>query len=417
MLLLAVWPLLAASDRERNWREDLQVFASKFSAKQRDFAKLYQPGFRREVTSLRDNIAQLSDVEIIMRLSRLIASANVAHNSAVVDDSELPVGNPFRPSLPVSFAWFSDGLAVVAASAEYATAVGTVVIKFGDITPEDALLKVAPYISHENDGYLREASSGFLSSPAVLSYLKITDPDGVLRLTVARPGRQPFEVTVRPADPDVKQIFWDEAPDAASPLFLSQSGNYWFRYLGDSQTLYIDYQQCVHDPARPFAVFVRDVLAAADAHTVRRVVIDLRWNSGGNTGILEPLKSGLNARLPQLGKVYVLIGPATFSSAMMEAAALRYDLPATLVGETAGEKLNTYAVSTQFTLPHSQMHVHYSLAYLHVLGDLAKTRRLAIPAAAAGDTTGFLEPDLRVPMTFSDMLKGRDAVLEAVLGQ
>jgi hypothetical protein len=425
ILLLAVSPLFSgpapASNRRADWRDDLQVFASKFPSRQKDFAKLYEPGFRREIASLRDHIAQLSDVEIVMRLSRLVASAGVAHNSAAVIDSELPVGNPFRPRLPLTFLWLSDGLAIVGASSEYANAVGTLVVKFGDVTPEEALLKVAPYVSHESEGYLRVASSGFLRSPAVLSYLKITDPDGVLRLTVAKPGGEPFVVTVRPADPDVKQTFWDEAPEVTPPLFLSQarneSDNYWFRYLGESQTLYIHYHICANDRDRPFADFSRDVLSASDAHAVRRVVIDLRVNSGGNTGILEPLKIGLKARLTRLGKVYVLISPMTFSSAMMEAVALRYDLSATLVGETAGERLNTYAVSTEFTLPYSQVHVHFSIAYLHVLKDIAKTRRLAIPAAAAGGSTGFLEPDLRVPMTFGDWLTGRDAAMEAVLAR
>src|SRR6185312_15954980 len=171
VLLLAVWPLFCGpaptSDRESNWREDLQMFASKFAARQKDFAKLYEPGFRREIASLRDNISQLSDVEIVMRLSRLVASAGVAHNSAVVNDSELPAGNPFRPRLPLTFDWFSDGLAVAGASAEYAAAVGTFVVKFGDMTPDEALQKVAPYVSHESDSFLRLASCGFLRSPAV----------------------------------------------------------------------------------------------------------------------------------------------------------------------------------------------------------------------------------------------------------
>lgn len=310
ILSLAVWPLLSGAaptwDRESNWREDLQMFVSKFSSQQKDFAKLYEPGFSREIASLRNNLAQLSDVEIVMRLSKLVAAAGVAHNYAVVYDSELPVGNPFRPRLPLTFSWLSDGLAVVAASADYASAVGTLVVKFGDMTPDEALLKVAPYVSHESDGNLRVTSCGFLRSPAVLSYLKIADPDGTLRLTVAKPGGKPFVLTVRPADPDISQTFWDDAPDATPPLFLrppdNASDNYWFRYVEESHTLYIQYAKCAYDPDRPFADFAQDVLSAADAHVVRRVVIDLRQNGGGNTGIIEPLKNGLKARLARLGK-------------------------------------------------------------------------------------------------------------------
>jgi hypothetical protein len=59
------------------------------------------------------NVASLTDAEITLRLMKLVASAHVAHTYVGA-----PRLQPFR-RLPLSLAWFSDGLAIVGASSEY----------------------------------------------------------------------------------------------------------------------------------------------------------------------------------------------------------------------------------------------------------------------------------------------------------
>ena len=59
--------------------------------------------------------------------------------------------------------------------------------------------------------------------------------------------------------------------------------------MSDAKTLYVQYNRCANDPAKPFADFARELFAFADAHPVDRVVVDLRYNGGGNSRVIAPL--------------------------------------------------------------------------------------------------------------------------------
>ena len=60
------------------------------------------------------------------------------------------------------------------------------------------------------------------------------------------------------------------------------------------------------------------VFKEAKARSVERVILDLRLNGGGNNELNRPIWHALirSERLNQKGKLWVLIGPQTFSAAM-----------------------------------------------------------------------------------------------------
>jgi hypothetical protein len=80
-----------------------------------------------------------------------------------------------------------------------------------------------------------------------------------------------------------------EAQTAPLPLYQRQPDNiYWYEYLPDTRTLYVQYNACRDDPALPFDQFARELLAFVDARAVGRFVVDLRANDGGNSAIAQP---------------------------------------------------------------------------------------------------------------------------------
>jgi C-terminal processing protease CtpA/Prc len=149
-----------------------------------------------------------------------------------------------------------------------------------------------------------------------------------------------------------------------------------------------------------FSDFAGRVLADVDAHPVKRVVIDMRENGGGDSRIIRPLKDGLEARLGKIGHVYVLIGPVTFSAGTDNAIELQSSLHATLVGEATGGKPSSYGEVKYVTLPNSKLIVQYTTKWFG-------SRKDSEPAA--------LEPDVPVPLKLADALSGRDPALEAAL--
>jgi hypothetical protein len=116
---------------------------------------------------------------------------------------------------------------------------------------------------------------------------------------------------------NVKKIGIAEGLRIPAALYSSHTNIwYWSEYLPDSQTLFVQYNRCANDSSHHFSDAARQALAEADSHRVKRVVIDLRWNGGGDSSVINPLMSGLTSRLKSLGHIYVLMGPYTFSSAV-----------------------------------------------------------------------------------------------------
>jgi hypothetical protein len=385
-----------SATRESKWQEDLNVFASRFPKSQKDFAKLYQKDkFDEEVDAIRKDAPQLSDGEITLRLIRLVASAHVGHTTVYE-----PLG--FH-RLPLTLYWFSDGLAVTAAAQQYEKAAGARVVRIGAMTPAQLEAAVAPYISYETDAALHQSSPNYMRLAELLHLLKLDNPDGSVDVTFAKPGGDPFTLTITPVfGPLTLETAYDIL-HIPSPLYRKQPASYyWYEYLPDSQTLFIQYNKCENDPKLHFDDFVNRMFAVVDSMPVQRVVVDIRFNGGGNSFVLSPLERSLKDRsaLSAPRHFYTLIGRATFSSGMDAAIDLRNHLHTILVGEALGEKPNSYGEVREFKLPNSGLVVQYSTNFQRLMKD---------------SDPPSLEPDILATRSLDDFLAGRDPALDAAI--
>lgn len=418
---IALIPLAAAAqsgqtspaDRDTRWRQDLQFFAKHFSnghcspsdlfhspltafqpCHQADFAKLYpQPAFDNEIHAIEESIPSLTDSQIALRLARLVASAHVGHTYVTLPALKLG----FRP-LPVTFRWFADGLTILSTTPEHIAALGTHVLKIGPLTADQALAAVAPYISYENQNYLRVASPPYLNKVALLREIGAVGEGNTVTLTLAKAGGEPFTLSVKPREPNLKDISVnDELHVPETPARKHPRDYYWYEYLSDSRALYIQYNVCANDPKQSMGDFASALFAATDGHPVDRAIVDLRFNGGGNSMVIGALKRGLHSRHYP---VFVLIGSGTFSSAQDNAIEMRRDLHATLIGEPTGEKLNSYGEVRQLKLPNSELKIQYSTEFFRM---------------QKGSDADALYPDIAAPLTLADFLAGHDPAFEAAL--
>ena len=165
--------------------------------------------------------------------------------------------------------------------------------------------------------------------------------------------------------------------------------------------LWIGYYSCAEDPEHPMADFVQEVEQAIADGSYTKVCVDLRYNGGGNSAVLEPLIDRLAALREEMGfEVYALIGENTFSSAVMNAAQLKTRAGATLVGRPTGGSANHYGELQSFELDHLPLTVYYSTKYFEML---------------PGYPAGSLQPDIEVERTLEDYVSGKDCEMEAVL--
>lgn len=392
------------------WREDIETMVEKMSSRgtvtdvrgtvprgQVDFRKLYpRRQFDAELTALEAHVETWSDDRIALEVARILATAHVAHNMV-----HFPYAMGFEKQLPVALSWYSDGLLITNATPPYHNLIGDRVTAIGALTPERLQTSLAPYLSHENGAWLRVQIADLVTVRPFLSMLGLIDAEGQVSMTVVGHG----------ASQEIVRLPFIENPDFSLGLYealhipiplrrMQWDKDYWYQFLEESHAGYIQYRACRNNPKAPFEDFAHATLADLDRRRVRRIVIDLRENDGGNSSLIKPLVEGLKARPQWKGNIYVLIGSHTFSSALLNAIELKQDLGATLVGEPTGGKPGSYGEVEQLLLPNSKLTILYTLKYF---------------PAPKGFNLDSLYPDISAALTANDILAGRDPALAVAI--
>lgn len=125
----------------------------------------------------------------------------------------------------------------------------------------------------------------------------------------------------------------------------------------------------------------------------------MRFNRGGNsnqgTKFIEKLsKTKLNGS----GKIYVVIGRQTFSSAILNTLDFMKLTDAVFVGEGTGGRPNHYGEVKRFVLPESHLVVSYSTKYFKVIED---------------DPPSII-PEIGALPAYKDFMAGTDRAMEAI---
>ncbi|MGE5689342.1 MAG: hypothetical protein ACM33B_02180 [Pseudomonadota bacterium] len=183
-------------------------------------------------------------------------------------------------------------------------------------------------------------------------------------------------------------------PAEPQPLWLRhQEAAAWLTTVDGGHAVYLGY----HEVEAPPPPLLDRLIRLARRPSVRRVVVDLRLNGGGDNttywGVVDAVRRAGR-------KAVVLIGRTTFSAAGNLAAVLDDETRARFVGEPTGGSPNQWGDSAPVEVPSLGVTVHVALQAVEVVpGD----RRLAV------------EPDLPVELTAAEFFAGRDPVLARAL--
>jgi hypothetical protein len=273
---------------------------------------------------------------------------------------------------------------------------------------EQVLARVRPLVPHDNASSMRALAPHFALVAEVLAGLGVTERVGPVAFTFEREGGERFEQVLAPlAGSEYATEFSDPLhghnpsvlPSRPRPLYLARAGrDLYVHKLANGRALYVGFNSAL---ALTYE-FAPKLERMAKSPRVRRIIVDVRLNGGGNNQSYRPLYGVLASPLvDRPGRLYLLVGRATFSAAGNFAAEIDRYTRAVLLGEPTGGGVNQYGDATTIDLRATGWTVHVATTYV-VRGQL-NDRRLAVA------------PSRRVDIRSEDFFAGRDPVLAAAL--
>jgi hypothetical protein len=385
---------------------DVRLLGSQLEAIHPDlFRHVSKRRFRTEVETLARRAPRLTPNQLLVGLMRLAALPGPRNGHTGL----FPL-HPHRRPLhlyPVRLYEFADGLHVVDAAGDRGP-VGAKLVAIAGVPIEHVLARVAPLVPRDNAFGLRAWAPHVALVAEVLDGLGLVQGLGPVTLTFERAGGERFEQTLAPIPgAEYASVFADGLhghypallPRRARPLYLANSGRQlYLRTLAAGRALYVGYNATVV----PTDAFAERLGRIAREKRARRVIVDVRLNGGGNNMTYRALLRTLAAQpVNRRGRLFLLIGRATFSAAGNFATEVDRYTRALLVGEPTGGGVNQYGDATTVALPATGWDVHVATEY--------------VARGEPGDRRLAVHPDRRVDLRAADYFEGRDPVLEAAL--
>jgi hypothetical protein len=375
------------------WHADLRFLADELPRRHANaFFFISKVAFEAEVASLDKRIDTANADEIFVGLQQIVKS---------IGDGHTGVGTPppDRRVIPIEIARFGDDFRIAAVGPGLDAALGARLLKVGDMPVADAWQHVLTLTSQaELMGLRQEDALVYLSRGYALHGLDIVPDRNRVVYTLRDDSGHVFQQDVQGLAPD-RTVDMKSGYSDAALRFQKKDAPFWCKALPEDKAVY-----CGWRSYQNLASNAKTMFALIDRTHSQKLVIDMRDNGGGdNTVGYAELVKPLEARsdLNRKGRLFVLIGPLTFSAAMNNAAQFADETNAILAGETIGERPNSYQEPRQFRLPNSHLVIRASTLYY----EFRKHGENAV------------RPNKEIIPTWDDVKAGRDPVMDWVLAQ
>jgi hypothetical protein len=395
--------------RDDGWRYDLAFLAREIKRlAYAPFAIQPEAEFDLAVAELRDAIPGLDDTQILIGLMKLVRYLDDGHARIAwpKDDKEL------SRMLPVDMFLFTEGLYVIGTAPGCERLLGARVERIGSRAVDDVMAALDPIIPRDNEHWLTLRFPVLIRYPAILKGLGI-DQALTVRLADGTVDEVRLEATAAEFHWDRYPPGWVALADTVTldggglvprPLHLRQRElPFWFEYRPADDLVYFQFNAVRDHPAETFAAFCDRLFGFVEDRNAGRLVIDMRWNGGGNTLLSQHLLHHLIAskRLSRRGALFVIIGRLTFSAAQNTVTAIERETSAIFVGEPTGSRPNFIGERIDFELPYSKVQ--------------ANAADLFWQTSWPTDHRTWTAPDIYTPPTFEAYRRNQDPALDAIL--
>jgi tetratricopeptide (TPR) repeat protein len=413
------------------WRADIDAIVADLRLNHPDaFTKTGELTFRREAAALKAALPELSEEQRVVRVMRLVALVGDGHTSLEPDNPAFGQWYPFR------LYEFTDGYFVVSAHVSAADLAGAQVLEIGG-RPAAEAAEAARDLMGADNAFDRKERLFALSNAGLMRGLGYAGADRSLKLRVKQANGRVVERTLtpratdaqgyKPADSTFEWRFraetggpgigtnddWISAyrglkhsafrtPDLSRPAHLTFRRAHLARPMPEKDAYYIQLN-CVCDGADETLLgFIARAMKEVDAQKPRRLIVDIRYNFGGDGSKVPALLREFIRREGSGAwkELYVLSGRRTFSAGVMLLDAFMIQTEESVVGEPAGAALNSYGDANSVAFPRTGLHMYRS-TLRHELG-------------RSTDISPFIQVDVSAQFSFADYAGGRDPAVDAI---
>ena len=371
-----------------------------------------------------------SAAEFELQVARVVALADNGHSAVWGGPRSRRMNR-----LPVRLMLFADGVFIVRARAAGVTALGLRVNDLDGVPTADVLQRLRSYRGGPNN--LRDYGNvDLLESPQLLQAAGIAQSDHELTLAVGNQMHAAkLVLSALPADPSeppVRRLRYLSAEPLPNEgvewrsAFHSQPAPLWLQQPDQAFRIVLVpelaavYVQLKTNTDAEHGELIGSFLARAKrviAETrPQNVILDMRFDGGGDYTKTAAFMSMLPTMIPGPGKVFVITHTTTFSAGISSVGFVKQASPqrVAIVGEPSGDRLVFYGEPRDLVLPNSGIGISYATGlhdYLHGCRWFGPCYWVNwfYPIAVA-----TLEPQLVAPLSFELVASGRDPAMEAI---
>ena len=383
--------------RNDGWRRDVDYLYAEVARTSQDYAgRLLPAAFTRRYEQLKRDVPRLSDEAIFVGMNRMLAVLHQGHTSLF-----RPTGSRY---LPIQLYAFPEGLFIIHASDAHAALVGSRVLAFGSMPTDTVLRRLGETRSVDGDMQHLWLTSELAATYHLKGIGAITRVDTVpVSVQDARGETRTVALATMSEAPPRRQDKLVAPRSVPAPLFLRDlTQNHWEQALPEHDAMYVQFNNVLDDGNETLPAFGKRLWTVLSANPPANLILDLRHNNGGNTGLYPELLRTVIAFSRTPGhRIYALIGRRTYSATANFITDLERLATPIWVGEASSECCNFHGDASHVVLPFSRIEGEISTVRWNLSQNVFDGRR-------------EMSPDVPVQLTAGAYFAGRDLALEAV---
>jgi hypothetical protein len=406
------------------WRADIDRIVADIKATHpAAFAKAGEMTFLRATDALKQQLPAMSEEQRVARAMALVALIGDGHTQLA------PASPAFSSWYPFRLYQFEDGYFLSGVHKSVADLAGAKVVEVAGRPTEDVVGAARGLMGADNRFDSKERLYAIHNS-GLMRGLGFADGDGSLRVKLKLRNGKTVDREMVPMRSESASFEWTFRPEYWGPVGPPED---WIsaykgqtvaelRVLDSSRPAHLQYRRAFHATAlangrayyiqsnvvggtaeESLPAFFRRTLAEVDRIKPEHLIVDIRYNFGGDGSNVPAVLHQFIARKfdPPWKNLYLLTGRKTFSAGVLWTADFLTHMRPTVVGEPAGAPLNTYGDVNSFAYPKTGLRMTVSFER-HQKGK-------------STDRSTIIPVDHPASFSFAEYSAGRDPAVDPIV--